>query len=189
VELTITPRVRMLALAGILAVLALAAGMFMFGRNHDDYAAEAALMPLPKRPAAKPAEPVRPNAVKPKPQPKKPAATPPRAAVEAAKRGLPSSIAAAMGRREVVVAVLFSRSARVDDLALREAQAGALDVGAGLVLVDVNDQGQTRPLAALLGVLQDPAVLVFRRPGELYLRINGFADRETVAQAAANAAS
>jgi hypothetical protein len=189
VDLTITPRVRVLALAGILATLAFAAGMFMLGRNQDDYAAEAALMPLPKRPVAKPAEPARPKAARPKPKPIKQAATPPRAAVEAAKRGLPSSIATVMGRSEVVVAALFSRSARVDELALREAQAGARDVGAGFVLVDVNDQGQTRPLAALLGVLQDPAVLVFRRPGELYLRINGFADRETVAQAAANAAS
>jgi hypothetical protein len=39
------------------------------------------------------------------------------------------------------------------------------------------------------GVIQDPAVLVLRPPGDLVVRIDGFADRDTVAQAAANAAS
>ena len=39
------------------------------------------------------------------------------------------------------------------------------------------------------GVLQDPAVLVLRPPGDLIVRIDGFADRDTVAQAAANASS
>ena len=38
-----------------------------------------------------------------------------------------------------------------------------------------------------LGVLPDPALLVFRRPGDLVFRVNGFADRATVAQAAVNA--
>ena len=39
------------------------------------------------------------------------------------------------------------------------------------------------------GVLQDPAILVLRPPGKLVVRIDGFADRDTVAQAAANAAT
>jgi len=36
-------------------------------------------------------------------------------------------------------------------------------------------------------VLEDPAVLVFRRPDQLVVRLSGFADMETVAQAARNA--
>jgi hypothetical protein len=40
----------------------------------------------------------------------------------------------------------------------------------------------------LLGVLPDPAVLVYRRPGDLVARFDGFADRDTVAQAATNVA-
>jgi hypothetical protein len=42
----------------------------------------------------------------------------------------------------------------------------------------------------LLGVeaLASPAVLVFKRPGALATKIDGYADAETVAQAAANAA-
>ena len=35
----------------------------------------------------------------------------------------------------------------------------------------------------------DPAVLVLRPPGTLVFRIDGFADRDTVAQAATNAAT
>ena len=38
-----------------------------------------------------------------------------------------------------------------------------------------------------LGVLPDPAVLVYRRPGKLVARFDGFADRDTVAQAVINA--
>jgi hypothetical protein len=39
------------------------------------------------------------------------------------------------------------------------------------------------------GVIQDPAVLVLKPPGDLVVRIDGFADRDTVAQAAVNAAA
>ena len=44
-------------------------------------------------------------------------------------------------------------------------------------------------LHARYGVIQDPAVLVLRPPGDLVVRIDGFADRDTVAQAAVNAAA
>ena len=47
---------------------------------------------------------------------------------------------------------------------------------------------QARPLTKQLGVLDDPSVLVFRRPDELVIRLTGFADKQTVEQAARNAA-
>jgi len=53
----------------------------------------------------------------------------------------------------------------------------------------VLSQQQALALTKKLGVLPDPALLVYRRPGDLVTRINGFADRETVAQAAKNAKS
>jgi hypothetical protein len=37
-------------------------------------------------------------------------------------------------------------------------------------------------------VLPDPGLLVYARPATLAVRMNGFVDRDTVAQAAANAA-
>jgi hypothetical protein len=51
----------------------------------------------------------------------------------------------------------------------------------------VLNESQARPLTKELGVLEDPAVLVFRRPGELVVRFSGFADKQTVLQAARNA--
>ena len=53
--------------------------------------------------------------------------------------------------------------------------------------VDVT-QDDVAPLNRRYGVIQDPAILVLRPPGDLVVRIDGFADRDTVAQAAANAA-
>jgi hypothetical protein len=47
-------------------------------------------------------------------------------------------------------------------------------------------------LTALLpggGLLPDPGVLVYRAPGDVALRLDGFADRASVAQAATNVMS
>lgn len=192
-DLTISPRVRVLALAGLVAALAFALGLFVLGRTQESSSAapdvikpaslvkkSAGAAPLPAKPAAKAA---RKPAAKPAPKPKPPAQP------AVADNGLPFSIASALARHEVVVVSLYAPEAAVDQMALKEASAGASLAGAGFVAVNVLRQSQSRPLTALLGVLQDPAVLVFRRPGDLYLRINGFVDRETVAQAAANAAA
>jgi hypothetical protein len=43
-------------------------------------------------------------------------------------------------------------------------------------------------LTEQLGLLPDPGVLVYVRPASLAVKIGGFADKETVAQAARNAA-
>jgi hypothetical protein len=72
-------------------------------------------------------------------------------------------------------------------MALREAQAGAAASGAGFVALNVLNESQAKPLTKKLGVLEDPAVLVFRRPSEVVVRFSGFADKQTVAQAARNA--
>ena len=72
-------------------------------------------------------------------------------------------------------------------MATREARAGAAAAGVGFVALDVLNEVQSRPLTRQLGVLEDPAVLVFRRPGELVVRFSGFADMQTVFQAARNA--
>jgi hypothetical protein len=113
--------------------------------------------------------------VKPKPRP------------TVAANGLPLSLAAALKRHQVVVVSLVVPGGSVDELANAEAQAGARDAGVGFVTIDVLDRKQGGPLAAKLGVLEAPAVLVYRRPDTLFVQLEGFADRETVAQAAANA--
>jgi hypothetical protein len=52
----------------------------------------------------------------------------------------------------------------------------------------VLSQAQVGQLTQTLGLLPDPGLLVYTRPGTLVARINGFADKETVAQVAQNAA-
>ena len=117
---------------------------------------------------------------RPKPKPKKVVAPPDQ---------LPRAIRLALAADRVVVVALYDPRAKIDGTAMREARAGAEKAGSSFVPVDVRDNGDVDSLNAKYGVLQDPAVLVLRPPGSLVVRIDGFADRETVAQAALNAAS
>ena len=89
----------------------------------------------------------------------------------------------------MVVVALYDPRAKIDGTAMREARAGAEKAGSSFVPVDVRDNGDVDSLNSKYGVLQDPAVLVLRPPGSVVVRIDGFADRETVAQAALDAAS
>jgi thiol:disulfide interchange protein len=87
----------------------------------------------------------------------------------------------------VTVVALYDPSAALDEMALAEARAGAAEVKAGFLAISVRNEPQVRPLAKLLGVLGSPSILVYERPNTLFVRLEGFTDRETVAQAAANA--
>jgi len=140
-----------------------------------------------KKPAKKPAKkaPAKKAAPK-KAVPKRPRPTP--KPIELLP-GLTPEVAAALRTHDVVVVSLFDPQARVDQISLAEASAGAKAARAGFVPLDVLRQGQAGPLVRQLGVLPDPAVLVYRRPGDLVARFDGFADRDTVAQAAADAAT
>ena len=192
---TVNPRLRLIVLLGLLAAAALGAGALLMSRTAAT--SEAAEAPLPLLRPAK-ATPVRsaPAAVRPKPAKAvakrapvvKATPTPrtkPKPAV--ASNGLPLSLAAALKRHQVVVVSLLVPGASVDELARAEARAGAGDAGAGFVAMNVLDRKQGGLLAAKLGVLEAPAVLVYGRPDALFVQLEGFADRETVAQAAANA--
>ena len=82
-------------------------------------------------------------------------------------------------------------------MAKDEARQGAAAAGASFVALDVSNEKVAAPLTSLLTggataadrVLDDPAVLVFQAPGTLFVRLNGWTDRDTVAQAATNAES
>lgn len=102
--------------------------------------------------------------------------------------GLPSSVARALAQKRIVVVALYTPRSGLDAMAVKEARAGAALAGSAFVAFDVLNERQARPLTTLLGVLEAPAVVVFRRPGDVFIRIDGFADQETVAQAAKNAA-
>jgi hypothetical protein len=179
------PRLKVIGLVVGLAVLALGAGFLLMSRGQPSSdAAQNTVIPLSQRkgaakPKAKPNRPARKPKAKPKPAPKpKPAAT---------DDGLPGALTAALARNRVVVVSLYAPDVELDDIAMREARAGAAEAGAGFVALNVLNESQSRPLTKELGVLEDPAVLVFRRPGELIVRFSGFADKQTVLQAARNA--
>jgi hypothetical protein len=109
--------------------------------------------------------------------------------------GMPGALAVALRAKPVVVVALYAPGAAVDLAARDEAQQGAERAGAGFAALDVSDNKVAAPLTSLLTgastaadrVLDDPAVLVFQAPKTLFVRFNGFTDRDTVAQAAENA--
>ena len=99
------------------------------------------------------------------------------------------AVDAALRSHEVVVVSLYVPNARVDELATDEARAGAALSGAGFVALNVLEEKTAKPLLEQLGTLEDPSLLVVKRPGEVALQLSGFVDRDTVAQAAATASS
>ena len=161
-------------IVGVLALAAVGAGLMVLNRHQSS--TDAAPPTTPKTTAATPA-----------PRPATSARN--NARVQAASSAqLPAAIQQALAANHVVVVALYDPKAKIDGTALREASAGAQLAGTSFVPIDVT-KDEVTSLNAHYGVIQDPAVLVLRPPGDLIVRIDGFADRDTVAQAAANAAS
>jgi hypothetical protein len=195
VTLTISPQMRVVAALGGVAALGLAAFMFTMERPlAASQASVASIKPLHRvrKPGThgtlrtksttalrKPSVTHAKHKAIPKKAMPKPVALLP---------GLPREVATALRTHELVVVSLYDPQARVDQISLAEASAGAKAADAGFVPLNVLGQRQAGPLVRQLGVLPDPAVLVYRRPGDLVARFDGFADRDTVAQAVLNAA-
>lgn len=138
------------------------------------------------RTPAKPKAPVKPKvAAVPAAPVRKPVEPPKGDPVDA--HGLPLVLSRALASNPVTVVALYDPSAELDELALAEARAGAADAKVGFLAINVFNERQVRPLTQLLGVLNSPSLLVYKRPSTLFVRIDGFSDRQTVAQAAANA--
>jgi hypothetical protein len=103
---------------------------------------------------------------------------------------LPKQLQWQLARHSIVVVSLYNPNADVDAISVAEAHAGAVDTKAGFLLVNVLDDRVAGLLTGLLpggGLLPDPGVLVYRAPGDIMVRLDGFADRASVAQAVANA--
>ena len=194
--LTLSAPVRIAALVGLLAAVLGGGAMMMMGRSESDVATPHVINRHPfstgtkaaKKASARPA----PVAAKPKPKPvavtPKPKPVTPSAVTVALKAGLPAPLARALGQHSVVVVSLYNPYSEVDGIAFAEARAGAALAGAGFVPLNVLSRAQVGKLTEMLGLLPDPGVLVYTRPSTLSIRIGGFADKETVAQAAHNAA-
>jgi hypothetical protein len=204
VNVTISPQIRILALVGLLAALGLGASMFVLGGGSSKTDTAAATT----APAHTTAKPHTTPVVKPTTPPKhtsKPATKPhvatrhhvKKAVAKPAKfRGnpvyaqLPQALQWQLAHHKIVVVSLYNPASDVDAISVAEAHAGAVDANAGFLLVSVLDNKVAGLLTALLpggGLLPDPGVLVYRAPGNVALRLDGFADRASVAQAATNA--
>jgi hypothetical protein len=122
------------------------------------------------------------------PAPKAKVAAKPKTAAVKLPAGTPHTIAGQLAAHQVVVVLLYNPTAKVDSYSLGEALLGARTAGAGFLRVNVLDQAQALPFSKAYGVLQDPTILFFVRPGTLVQKLVGFADHETISQAAANAA-
>ena len=180
-------RTRILAAAALVAVLALGGGLLLLTRGQSS--PSAAVNEI------KPLHPVKHHVrsgAKTLPAKAKHSA---KAKIRAVIDGMPGTLAVALRANPVVVVALYSPSAPVDNVAREEARQGAALAGAGFVALDVSENKVATPLTSLLTgaataadrVLDDPAVLVFQQPKTLFVRFNGYTDRDTVAQAAMNA--
>lgn len=194
---------RTLAPVLVLAVLGGIVATFIVARPPSGGSDTPLVRPKLAKPAAAPAAPVRAKAKAEAPAARtsaapasKPTAAPKPAPVTSVAKpaakpidthGLPRVLAAALADSRVVVVGLYDPDSELDELSLAEARAGAKAAGVGFVALNVFAEAQSRPLVEKLGALENPGILVYRRPDTLYARISGFADSETVAQAAANA--
>ena len=195
-NLTVSPQIKILALVGLLAAVGLAASMFVLAGSTKKPTTVAARTPV--RHGTKPRTGVHTQA------PTKHAtkthtvshATVHKKAKPAGFHGnavyaqLPKPLQWQLAHHKVVVVSFYNPSSNVDAISVAEAHAGATDAGAGFLLVSVLDNKVAGILTALLpggGLLPDPGVIVYRAPGDVALRLDGFADRASVAQAATNA--
>ena len=104
--------------------------------------------------------------------------------------GLPIVLNDMFRQHRIVVVSVFDPQDKTDAVSYAEARAGAADAGAGFLGVSVLDDSVAGPLTAALpdqGLLPVPGLLIYRRPGVLVERVDGFEDRAGVAQLAAGA--
>ena len=217
---TLSPPIRIAAIAGLLLVVAFGGATMMLGRSHSPAATPTVVRTQAKTTAThRSATPAKAGTATHKAAAKatthkatttkqkahaaaaKPATAVKAAAKTAAKhtagrRGnlvdatLPQALQWQLAQHKIVVVSIYDPQASVDAISVAEAHAGAVDAGAGFLLVNVLDNSLAGLLTAVLpggGLLPDPGVLIYRAPGTLALRIDGFADRDSIAQAAANA--
>jgi hypothetical protein len=195
---SVSPRIRIIALVGVVAAVGLLLAFMVLGRGSSASAAPHQINahPFGAKPAAKHAAvktaavPLAPPTVK--ALSAKLAASAKKHAVKAVPvvgaNGLPGVVNAALAQRLVAVVLVYDPLSSVDKATAEEAQAGAKSGGASFVRIDTHRAQQVRALTDRFGVLPQPAVLVFRGSGKLYVQLSGYADKDTIAQAAENAA-
>jgi len=187
---------RPIKIFALVAVIAAAGGASMLALKPKQAAAPPVLVSKPAAPTTtiataphrtattaattKPATPAH--------RPAKPKATQTPKAPAVAKNGLPAVIDEAFRSHRIVVVSVFDPQSATDAISYAEAKAGASDARVGFVGISLLDSPLSSALTSAMpggGLLPAPGVLIYRRPGTLVQRIDGFTDRDVVAQAAA----
>ena len=197
-SVTVSPPVRIAAICGLVAAVTIGAGLMLLGRNSGQSAATppVVIKHHPFGPGAKKlahrlatGKAAATHAgVKQLPAAHKPRPVRPPSELAALSAGLPTSLARELGRHAVVVVELYDPQSETDAIAYAEAQAGAEAAHVGFLPLSVLGHDVNTLTQKFGQVLPDPGLLVYSRPATLAVRIDGFADKDTVAQAAANAA-
>jgi hypothetical protein len=201
VNITISPQIRVVAIVGLVAAVGLGASMFMLG-GHGSKTNTQAVTTTAVRRHAPPAKTATTQTSKPH------AATKPQVATKHVAKAhhhtakparfhgnpvyaqLPPVLQWQLAHHKVVVVSLYNPASDTDAISVAEAHAGAVEAGAGFLLVDVLDDKVAGILTGLRpdgSLLPDPGVLVYRAPGDVAIELDGFNDRDAVAQAAKNA--
>lgn len=184
--MTISRPVRIFALVALIAALGGAAMLSM----QSKHTSAPVISTTPPTAAVTP----HPSSSAKRAAPAKPATTPAKKlpAPVVASNGLPASLDDALHSHKIVVVSVFDPQSSTDAISYAEAKAGAGEAGAGFVAVSVLDNLVAGALTSEFpggGLLPEPGVLIYRRPDTLVQLINGFADRDIVAQAAVTSAT
>jgi hypothetical protein len=148
----------------VLGLLGLGVGAFAFDKPLAAADPDAVAANLANRnPTTTEAQPVKP--AKPKPEPKTP-------------------LERALAKHKAVVVLFYTPAASYDALQTREARAGAEAGRAGFLALNVAKDRKTAALATKYDVRDAPAILVFSRGPKVAVRLDGYADRDTIEQAA-----
>jgi hypothetical protein len=190
VELKVSRPIQILVLVLVIAGVGGIASMQVLGKGSSSGAAQLTPDQVRARAhhtsvqAVQHGKPVR-HAATPTPAPK-PVVAKPKPPVN----GLPIVLNDLFRAHRIVVVSVFDPQDKTDAISYAEARAGAADAGAGFLGVSVLDDTVAGPLTAALpdqGLLPVPGILIYRRPGVLIQRVDGFEDRDGVAELAAGA--
>jgi hypothetical protein len=92
---------------------------------------------------------------------------------------------AALEKNRIVVVLVYSPDSQVDALATTEARTGATDANAGFLGIDASKERAVSDLATAYDIRETPTLLIAKRVdgiATLANKVNGWADRQTVAQ-------
>jgi hypothetical protein len=176
----ISPQLRIVALGGVLLIVLAGAAMVLL-RHHSKPGAVTVASTLP---TTSPAQTTSLHT-----SPAKPAARV-KIVRPAVNPLLPGKLRAALDQHRLVVVATFDPQVKIDGMTVAEARAGAAGSRAGFVTVNLLDDRVAGRLTALLPageLLPSPGILVYKRPGQVVFRYDGYLDRAAIAQAVADA--